>query len=34
MTLPIDHSRRADALRRRAVELAEEARWENDKGGR
>jgi hypothetical protein len=34
MTLPIDHSRRADALRRRAIELAQEARWEADRGRR
>jgi hypothetical protein len=33
MPFPIvDH--RADAYRRRAIELAEEARWENDKGRR
>jgi hypothetical protein len=35
MTLPIDHDRRrADAYRRRAIELAEEARWEADQGRR
>jgi hypothetical protein len=34
MTLPIDNGRRADALRRRAVELAQEARWEADRGRR
>jgi hypothetical protein len=35
MMLPIDTSRRrADAYRRRAIELAQEARWENDKGRR
>jgi hypothetical protein len=35
MTLPIDNDRRrADQYRRRAIELAEEARWEADKGRR
>jgi hypothetical protein len=33
MPLPIV-DRRADALRRRAIELAQEARWEADKGRR
>jgi hypothetical protein len=34
MTLPIDDSRRADALRRRAVELGLEARNKDDKARR
>ena len=35
MTLPIDTDRRrADNYRRRAIELAQEARWEADKGRR
>jgi hypothetical protein len=35
MTLPADPDRRrADALRRRAIELAQEARWEEDKAQR
>jgi hypothetical protein len=35
MTLPIDNERRrADALRLRAIELAQEARWEENKGRR
>ena len=33
--LPIDHDHhRADALRRRAIELAQQARWEDDKAQR
>jgi hypothetical protein len=35
MTAPIDPDRRrADALRLRAIELAQEARWEENKGRR
>ena len=34
MTLPIDDSRRADNYRRRAIELATEARDEADRGRR
>jgi hypothetical protein len=35
MTLPIDTDhRRADQYRRRAIELAQEARWEADRGRR